>query len=46
MKGGGTSEIKNGKEKRYQVEKKERKDEKKIKKRDQEERGKEQNMLG
>ena len=38
--GGGTREIKNAKEKRSQVEKKEKKDEKKIEKGDQEERGK------
>ena len=44
--GGGTREIKNGKEKRSQVEKKEKKDEKKIEKWDQEERGKEENELG
>ena len=44
--GGGTREIKNGKEKRSQVEKKEMKDEKKIEKWDQEERGKEENELG
>ena len=34
--GGGTREIKNGKEKRSQVEKKEKKDETKIEKWDQE----------
>ena len=44
--GGGTREIKNGKEKRSQVEKKEKKDEKKIEKWDQEERGKEENEFG
>ena len=44
--GGGTREIKNGKEKRSQVEKKEKKDEKMIEKWDQEERGKEENELG
>ena len=38
--GGGTREIKNGKEKRSLVEKKEKKDEKKFEKWDQEERGK------
>ena len=44
--GGGTREIKNGKEKRSQVEKKETKDEKKIEKWDQQERVKEENELG
>ena len=39
--GGGTREIKNGKEKRSQVEKKEKKYDKKIVKWGQEERGKE-----
>ena len=39
-KGGGTREIKNAKEKRSQVEKKETKDEEKIEKWDRQERGK------
>ena len=46
MKEGEIKEIKNGKEKRSQVEKKEKKDEMKIEKWDQEERGKEENELG
>ena len=46
MKEEEIKEIKNGKEKRSQVEKKEKKDEKKIGKWDQEGRGKEENELG
>ena len=46
MKGGAVREIKNGYLKGYQVEKKEKKEAKKIEQKDQEERGKEENGLG